>query len=127
MSVQRQTYVEKCVESVERLERALEAPAPSVSSECIIKNLFQRTRALCAHNHLRVSLKQEDPLITQWHTCVKELYRHVLQAEPSSSDGHSLHQTVTLLQQLNSEIKKDSSFTSKFMKPRVQTLRVPLS
>ena len=93
MSVQRQTYVEKCVESVERLERALEAPAPAVSSECIIKNLFQRTRALCAHNHLRVSLKQQDPLITQWHTCVKELYRHVLQAEPSSSDGHCTRQS----------------------------------
>ena len=126
MSVQRQTYIEKCVECVEYLERALEAPPVSKpSTQCILANLYQRTRSLCQAHGMRVHLNAQKPLVHQWNEVSKALYRHLLQSDPDDVTGHALHQTVNILSQLNSELKKDRSFLSKFTRPNVKPLRVP--
>lgn len=127
MSVQRLSYIEKCVECVEYLERALEAPsATKPSTKCILKNLFQRTNSLCQAQGLRAQVNCNQPLAQQWHEMSRALYKHLLQSDPDAVSGHALHQTVNVLSQLNEELKKDKSFLTKFTRPNVKPLRVPV-
>lgn len=127
MSVQRLSYIEKCVECVEYLERALEAPSTTKpTTKCILKNLFLRTKALCQAQGLRVQLNSNQPLVHQWHDLSRALYKHLLQSDPDAVSGHVLHQNLNVLSQLNEELKKDRSFLTKFTRPSVKPLRVPV-